>query len=101
MVPPTYDTLINTPKGSSLKASDVLAVAATLGEQLVDRGHIRERADFGDREGPEDDGGAHPFFAGLTEARIIALRTGHWPMASEPKALDELGRGPLAPGIVG
>jgi pimeloyl-ACP methyl ester carboxylesterase len=47
----------------------------------------------------------HPFFAGLTEATIVALPTGHWPMLSEPAALaatlDELGRGPLAPGIVG
>jgi pimeloyl-ACP methyl ester carboxylesterase len=47
----------------------------------------------------------HPFFAGLAEARIVALPTGHWPMFSEPKALasllDELGRGPLTPGIVG
>ncbi|HEV8569882.1 MAG TPA: alpha/beta hydrolase [Actinoplanes sp.] len=47
----------------------------------------------------------HPFFAGLSEARIVALPTGHWPMLSEPKALaaalDELGRGPLTPGIVG
>jgi pimeloyl-ACP methyl ester carboxylesterase len=34
----------------------------------------------------------HPFFAGLTDARIIALPTGHWPMLSEPKALaDALG----------
>lgn len=31
----------------------------------------------------------HPFFAGLTEARIIALPTGHWPMLSEPKALAD------------
>jgi pimeloyl-ACP methyl ester carboxylesterase len=29
----------------------------------------------------------HPFFAGLTQARIIPLSTGHWPMLSEPKAL--------------
>jgi pimeloyl-ACP methyl ester carboxylesterase len=29
----------------------------------------------------------HPFFAELTEARIIALPTGHWPMLSEAKAL--------------
>ena len=29
----------------------------------------------------------HPFFAGLTEARIVSLPTGHWPMLSEPKAL--------------
>jgi pimeloyl-ACP methyl ester carboxylesterase len=29
----------------------------------------------------------HPFFAGLTEARAVALPTGHWPMLSEPKAL--------------
>jgi pimeloyl-ACP methyl ester carboxylesterase len=29
----------------------------------------------------------HPFFAGLGEARIISLPTGHWPMLSEPKAL--------------
>ena len=31
----------------------------------------------------------HPFFAELTEARIIALPTGHWPMLSEPKALAD------------
>jgi len=47
----------------------------------------------------------HPFFAALTEARIVGLATGHWPMLSEPKALaqilDELGSGPLTPGIVG
>jgi pimeloyl-ACP methyl ester carboxylesterase len=29
----------------------------------------------------------HPFFAELTEARIVALPTGHWPMLSEPEAL--------------
>jgi pimeloyl-ACP methyl ester carboxylesterase len=29
----------------------------------------------------------HPFFAGLTEARIRPLATGHWPMLSEPDAL--------------
>ena len=29
----------------------------------------------------------HPFFAGLTEARIIPIGTGHWPMLSDPKAL--------------
>jgi pimeloyl-ACP methyl ester carboxylesterase len=29
----------------------------------------------------------HPFFAALTEARIVPLPTGHWPMLSEPKAL--------------
>jgi pimeloyl-ACP methyl ester carboxylesterase len=38
----------------------------------------------------------HPFFAGLGEARIIPLPTGHWPMLSEPKALaaalDDLAR---------
>jgi pimeloyl-ACP methyl ester carboxylesterase len=47
----------------------------------------------------------HPFFAGLAEARIVPLSTGHWPMLSEPKALaailGELGRRPLTPGIVG
>jgi pimeloyl-ACP methyl ester carboxylesterase len=47
----------------------------------------------------------HPFFAGLTEARIVPLSTGHWPMLSEPKALagilDELGRGPLTAGVGG
>jgi pimeloyl-ACP methyl ester carboxylesterase len=47
----------------------------------------------------------HPFFAGLTEARIVPLATGHWPMLSEPKALAQiladLGSGPLTPGIVG
>ena len=29
----------------------------------------------------------HPFFAGLTEARIVSLPTGHWPMLSEPAGL--------------
>jgi pimeloyl-ACP methyl ester carboxylesterase len=29
----------------------------------------------------------HPFFAGLGDARIITLPTGHWPMLSEPKGL--------------
>ncbi len=29
----------------------------------------------------------HPFFAGLAEARVVALPTGHWPMLSEPQAL--------------
>lgn len=29
----------------------------------------------------------HPFFAGLGEARIRTLPTGHWPMLSEPAAL--------------
>jgi pimeloyl-ACP methyl ester carboxylesterase len=47
----------------------------------------------------------HPFFAGLDQARIVPLATGHWPMLSEPKALaailDELGSGPLTPGVVG
>jgi len=32
----------------------------------------------------------HPFFAELTEARIIALPTGHWPMLSEPEALADV-----------
>jgi pimeloyl-ACP methyl ester carboxylesterase len=32
----------------------------------------------------------HPFFAGLTEARIVPLATGHWPMLSEPKALAQI-----------
>ena len=35
---------------SPVKAADVLAVAAALGEQLVDRGRVRERADLGDRD---------------------------------------------------
>ena len=25
----------------------------------------------------------HPFFAGLTEAEMVPLPTGHWPMLSE------------------
>jgi len=29
----------------------------------------------------------HPFFAGLTEAGVVPLPTGHWPMLSEPDAL--------------
>ena len=32
----------------------------------------------------------HPFFAGLAEAEIIPLVTGHWPMLSEPKALADI-----------
>ena len=29
----------------------------------------------------------HPFFAALTEADVVSLPTGHWPMLSEPEAL--------------
>lgn len=29
----------------------------------------------------------HPFFASLTEAEVVPLDTGHWPMLSEPAAL--------------
>jgi pimeloyl-ACP methyl ester carboxylesterase len=29
----------------------------------------------------------HPFFAGLTEARVLPLPTGHWPMLSDPGGL--------------
>jgi len=29
----------------------------------------------------------HPFFSGLTEAEVVPLPTGHWPMLSEPPAL--------------
>ena len=29
----------------------------------------------------------HPFFAGLTEARLLSLPTGHWPMLSDPRGL--------------
>ncbi|MFI7547769.1 alpha/beta fold hydrolase [Actinoplanes sp. NPDC049599] len=29
----------------------------------------------------------HPFFSGLTEAEVVVLPTGHWPMLSEPAAL--------------
>ena len=29
----------------------------------------------------------HPFFSGLTEAEVVVLSTGHWPMLSEPAAL--------------
>ena len=32
----------------------------------------------------------HPFFAALTEAEIVSLPTGHWPMLSEPKALADV-----------
>jgi pimeloyl-ACP methyl ester carboxylesterase len=32
----------------------------------------------------------HPWFVEMTEARIIPLPTGHWPMLSEPKALSEI-----------
>jgi len=31
----------------------------------------------------------HPFFAGLTEAKVVGVPTGHWPMFSEPVALTE------------
>lgn len=31
----------------------------------------------------------HPFFAGLGDAPIISVPTGHWPMLSEPVALAE------------
>lgn len=31
----------------------------------------------------------HPFYAGLTEAKVIGVPTGHWPMFSEPAALTE------------
>jgi len=29
----------------------------------------------------------HPFFSGLTDAEVVHLATGHWPMLSEPAAL--------------
>ncbi|MCO8269515.1 alpha/beta hydrolase [Actinoplanes sp. TRM 88003] len=32
----------------------------------------------------------HPFFAALSEAEIIPLVTGHWPMLSEPKTLADI-----------
>jgi pimeloyl-ACP methyl ester carboxylesterase len=32
----------------------------------------------------------HPFFAGLTEAEVVVLPTGHWPMLSEPVALARI-----------
>lgn len=32
----------------------------------------------------------HPFFAGLAEAEIVALPTGHWPMLSTPRALADV-----------
>ena len=32
----------------------------------------------------------HPFFAGLADAEIMPLPTGHWPMLSEPKALADV-----------
>jgi pimeloyl-ACP methyl ester carboxylesterase len=32
----------------------------------------------------------HPWFVEMTDARIIPLPTGHWPMLSEPKALAEI-----------
>lgn len=32
----------------------------------------------------------HPFFAGLTEATIVPLPTGHWPMLSEPAELARI-----------
>ena len=34
--------------------------------------------------------GGHPFFAGLKEATLLALPTGHWPMLSDPDALAEM-----------
>ncbi|MEV4489279.1 alpha/beta hydrolase [Micromonospora coxensis] len=32
----------------------------------------------------------HPFFAGLADAALHGLPTGHWPMLSEPKALADV-----------
>jgi hypothetical protein len=32
----------------------------------------------------------HPWFVEMTDARILPLPTGHWPMLSEPKALADL-----------
>jgi pimeloyl-ACP methyl ester carboxylesterase len=32
----------------------------------------------------------HPFFTGLTEAEVVPLPTGHWPMLSEPRALADV-----------
>jgi hypothetical protein len=32
----------------------------------------------------------HPLFAGLSEAEIVPLPTGHWPMLSEPTALADV-----------
>jgi pimeloyl-ACP methyl ester carboxylesterase len=32
----------------------------------------------------------HPLFSGLTEAEVVPLATGHWPMLSEPAALAEI-----------
>ncbi|MGW4942655.1 alpha/beta fold hydrolase [Actinoplanes sp. NPDC004185] len=32
----------------------------------------------------------HPFFAGLTEAEVVMLPTGHWPMLSQPAALARI-----------
>ncbi|HEU0238697.1 MAG TPA: alpha/beta fold hydrolase [Micromonosporaceae bacterium] len=32
----------------------------------------------------------NPFFAGLADATLLALPTGHWPMFSEPDALAEM-----------
>jgi pimeloyl-ACP methyl ester carboxylesterase len=34
--------------------------------------------------------GDNPFFAGLRDATLVALPTGHWPMFSEPAALADL-----------
>jgi len=34
--------------------------------------------------------GGHPFFAGLKDATLLALPTGHWPMLSDPDALAEM-----------
>jgi pimeloyl-ACP methyl ester carboxylesterase len=44
---------------------------------------------------PEDEikelrAAGHPFFAGLTEAEVVMLPTGHWPMLSEPAALARI-----------
>lgn len=38
----------------------------------------------------------HPFFAGLTEARVHALPTGHWPMLSDPAGLAAILREAVA-----
>ncbi|TNH31587.1 alpha/beta fold hydrolase [Micromonospora orduensis] len=35
-------------------------------------------------------GEGHPFFTGLADGQLFELRTGHWPMLSEPKALVDV-----------
>src|SRR4051812_33931598 len=74
----------NDVRGLALKAGDVLAGAAALGEHLVDLGYVRERVDLGDR-------GVQPAFGDqvedATQAGGGAVRCGS-PQAVDTEAAD-------------